>query len=168
MRLRSEKNFPKQKGTQTSLPLISWQFPGTYYVQLNTDGASRGNPGIAGCGGQIRDAAGRWLSGFMAFVHKHSGRATGYPVWFGTSLEQGIKEGITDAMMVISLIDSAEVEIHPCGGLIADVRLLLRRDWECHFSHTLREGTDILAKEACSIADDFIEFEQPPESVLGS
>lgn len=34
-------------------------------MKLNTDGASLGNPGVAGAGGVIRDASGDWLVGFM-------------------------------------------------------------------------------------------------------
>ena len=30
-------------------------------MKLNTDGSANGNPGLAGCGGVIRDDARRWI-----------------------------------------------------------------------------------------------------------
>lgn len=33
-------------------------------MKLNTDGASRGSPGLAGCGGVIRDHERKWVAGF--------------------------------------------------------------------------------------------------------
>ena len=38
------------------------------WVKINTDGASKGNPGDAGCGGLIRDEEGRWLVGFTKHI----------------------------------------------------------------------------------------------------
>lgn len=35
-------------------------------MKLNTDGAARGNPGIAGAGGSLRDYRGQWIVGFAA------------------------------------------------------------------------------------------------------
>lgn len=47
--------------------LIAWH-PPTHTVKLNTDGAARGNPGIAGEGGVIRNSEGDWLVGFIAHL----------------------------------------------------------------------------------------------------
>lgn len=35
-------------------------------MRLNTDGASKGNPGLSGAGGLIRSSDGKWLIGFQA------------------------------------------------------------------------------------------------------
>jgi len=47
---------------------IAWQPPLPKSVKLNTDGAARGNPGLAGAGGVIRNSAGQWLVGFAAHL----------------------------------------------------------------------------------------------------
>jgi len=44
--------------------LIAWKPPEGEWLKLNTDGASRGNPGLAAAGGVIRDGRGRWCGGF--------------------------------------------------------------------------------------------------------
>nr|GEU97029.1 polynucleotidyl transferase, ribonuclease H-like superfamily protein [Tanacetum cinerariifolium] len=44
--------------------LISWVAPPVSWVVLNTDGASRGNPGDAGGGGILRDAQGYFICAF--------------------------------------------------------------------------------------------------------
>lgn len=43
---------------------ISWNRPTNGWFKLNTDGASRGNPGLATAGGAIRDEYGEWNGGF--------------------------------------------------------------------------------------------------------
>lgn len=44
---------------------IHWVPPDGWAVKLNTDGAAKGNPGLAGPGGLIRSSAGSWLIGFQ-------------------------------------------------------------------------------------------------------
>ncbi|PKI58778.1 hypothetical protein CRG98_020837 [Punica granatum] len=42
---------------------ISWNKPLHEWLKLNTDGASKGNPRLAGAGGVLRDCNGRWVDG---------------------------------------------------------------------------------------------------------
>ena len=37
-------------------------------MKLNTDGSANGNPGLAGCGGVIRDDSGQWIVGFSKCI----------------------------------------------------------------------------------------------------
>ncbi|XP_061354128.1 uncharacterized protein LOC133298795 [Gastrolobium bilobum] len=52
------------QGPLISNVLVSWTFPEVGFVKVNTDGASCGNPGVATCGGVIRNSQGIWLNGF--------------------------------------------------------------------------------------------------------
>lgn len=44
--------------------LVGWVAPLAGWIKVNTDGASRGNPGLATAGGVLRDGEGNWLGGF--------------------------------------------------------------------------------------------------------
>lgn len=47
---------------------IKWLFPPEGWFKLNSDGASKGNPGDAGCGGLFRDASGSWVHGYEMHI----------------------------------------------------------------------------------------------------
>ena len=44
---------------------IAWQRLVNGWFKLNTDGAARGNPGLATAGGVVRDEFGLWKGGFV-------------------------------------------------------------------------------------------------------
>lgn len=44
--------------------MVSWKYPQAGWLKINTDGASKGNPGLASSGGVIRDESGNWCVGF--------------------------------------------------------------------------------------------------------
>lgn len=54
-------------------------------MKLNTNGSSNGNSGLAGCGGVVRDDAGRWIIHFSKCIDITSNFAT--ELW-------GLKEGL--------------------------------------------------------------------------
>ncbi|KAJ7981919.1 Ribonuclease H protein [Quillaja saponaria] len=43
---------------------LCWIMPPDGWVTLNTDGSSRGNPGVSGAGGLLRNSDENWLAGF--------------------------------------------------------------------------------------------------------
>ncbi|CAA0806228.1 Polynucleotidyl transferase- ribonuclease H-like superfamily protein [Striga hermonthica] len=139
--------FPKlEKGSITE-GQVAWEKPKEGFIKINTDGACKGNPGILAAGGLLRDANGQWIVGFIA----HLGICT------NTIAElQAIRHGLelawvygyrqviceVDAKVAIDFITQEDIDTHPCGGLIADIRALIERDWVCHLQHTLREGNE--------------------------
>lgn len=73
-----------------------------------------------------------------------------------------------DALVILELIDSCNVSLHPLGALIADIRQFLARDWTCSCQHTLREGNfcaDMLSKMGCDLEDELQIFRSPPSSI---
>jgi len=44
--------------------LVGWAYPPMERMKLSVDGCSKGNPGVAGAGGLIRDSLGSWIKGF--------------------------------------------------------------------------------------------------------
>lgn len=55
-------------GGVTETRLLSWKPPEPGWVKVNTDGASRGNPGLATSGGVIRNEEGDWCGGFAVNI----------------------------------------------------------------------------------------------------
>lgn len=47
---------------------IRWRFPSQGWVNLNTNGASKGNPEGGGGGGLIWDETGAWIAGFSFHI----------------------------------------------------------------------------------------------------
>ena len=47
---------------------IGWKYPVEEWIKLNVDGCSKGNPGMAGTGGVIRDHMGTWVGGLREIL----------------------------------------------------------------------------------------------------
>ncbi|CAL1358711.1 unnamed protein product [Linum trigynum] len=62
--------LPSRRATPVNRVMadIAWSSPVEGWVKLNIDGASNGNPGMAGVGGVLRDSMGHWIVGFMAKI----------------------------------------------------------------------------------------------------
>src|SRR4051812_7434369 len=52
--------------------LVIWKKPNLNIFKLNVDGASKGNPGIAGAGGLIRNSEGDFITGFFSYLERHT------------------------------------------------------------------------------------------------
>lgn len=152
---------------------IQWVAPGDGVVKLNTDGAAKGNPGVAGAGGLIRSSIGTWLMGFQLHLGVCSNMEAelqaircGLQLAWSCGYRKLFCE--SDALVAIDLIQHGNVVLHPLGCLILDIRSLLNRDWDCTLHHTYREGNfcaDWLANAACEIDDDFEMLPSPPDAM---
>ena len=131
---------------------------------------------MASAGGLIKDHRGSWMGGFsrnIGFTHSLAAE-----LW-------GLRDGLTlaknlnikklhielDAKVVIDFIIAQNniMADHPCNALISDCRLLIQTFEEMLVCHTYRKGNhcvDLLAKEDCSIRENFLLYSHPPPFVL--
>ncbi|KAE8658336.1 hypothetical protein F3Y22_tig00116971pilonHSYRG00198 [Hibiscus syriacus] len=125
--------------------MVAWFPPLSGFLKLNTDGASQGNPGVAGADGLLRNEAADWILGFTA----HLGICTSVAAEL-----YAIRTGLSLAWN----------SLHPLGTIIEDVRSLKARNWIIKFQHTYREGNfcvDVLSKMACTIDEELMVFYSP-------
>ncbi|PKI44165.1 hypothetical protein CRG98_035458 [Punica granatum] len=118
----------------------------TGWMKLNTDGASKGNPGRSGAGGLLRDSDGRWVHGYVRNV----GITTSFSaeLWaVRTGLEMAWDLGFrriileVDSETVVRLVLSSNDQACSNGALLRDIRSLLQQDWlVVVVEHTLHEG----------------------------
>lgn len=89
---------------------VKWSFPPEDWQKINTDGASKGNPGMAGCGGVIRDDCGWWVASFGMNVGCCSAfKAELWGILKGVELSwnQGIRKLVVESvsLYIISLLN---------------------------------------------------------------
>ncbi|KAK6115002.1 hypothetical protein DH2020_007271 [Rehmannia glutinosa] len=134
---------------------VTWRVPDMGWFKLNIDGASRGNPGLAGCGGVIRDTQATIIAGFSTFIDVASNvQAELRAILLGLELCQSLHlENIwieTDSLTSIQLLANPP----PFSWVFQDV--VLRIQWlmsqlRVKISHIYREGNavaDFLANMA--------------------
>ncbi|OMO86542.1 reverse transcriptase [Corchorus capsularis] len=97
------------------------------------DGVARGNPGIAGAGGVIRNSAGAWLAGFATHLGTCSNVAAElHALRLGIQLawREGYRSVLceVDAKVILDLLHSTDVEFHPLGALFMDIKETLTWD----------------------------------------
>ena len=67
---------PPRKLSRRIIKRVRWEKPPPGWANLNTNGAAVGNPGLARCGGLIRDENGAWLAGFSRNIVSTTSYAT--------------------------------------------------------------------------------------------
>ena len=111
---------------------VRWEKPQEGWVKLNTDEASKGNPGLAGCGGVVRNEDGRWIMGFA--------RRIGVTTSFVAEL-WGLREGLflcsnlnvqflvieLDAKAVVDVFLNPNYQNNAVSPILEDCRQLLLR-----------------------------------------
>lgn len=153
---------------------VRWLPPPLGWIGLNTDGASKMEEGMAGCGGLMRNADGSWLCGFA----KSLGRCTAFVaelwgVYLGLQIavDRGFPKIVlqVDSQAVATMISG----LHHAAGigrnLLIRIRELLSKLSEFLVLHVYREGNmcaDVLANEGCgNLSSQLVIFEHAPASV---
>ncbi|CAA7049015.1 unnamed protein product [Microthlaspi erraticum] len=125
--------------------LIAWTRPGLGWVKLNTDGASRGNPGLATAGGVLRDDSGQWRRGFALNIGICSALlAELWGVYYGLCIAWEHRaqrvEIEVDSEMVVGFLTTGIGEANPLSFLVHLCHGFISRDWIVRVSHVYREA----------------------------
>ncbi|KAL6543520.1 hypothetical protein OROHE_010142 [Orobanche hederae] len=142
---------------------VRWLKPAAGWWKLNTDGASRGNPGEAASGGILRDNLGTPSFMFSEFLGERSNNyAELYAIWRGLDLcvsRNFVKVWLeSDSNTALHLIKNHNNSHWKLLGLLTKIWNLMDIV-EVRFSHIFREGNavaDWLANEGCHRRDFFL------------
>ncbi|KAL6558471.1 hypothetical protein OROMI_018821 [Orobanche minor] len=142
---------------------VRWYKPVVGCFKINTDGASKGNPGIAAAGGVIRNHLGHPIFMFSEFLGDRSNNfAEIYAIWRGLEFCHEIfffKVWVeVDSKIALQLIEHS-ISCHwEIQGLIFKIRGFMEK-MDIHFPHIFREGNavaDFLANQGCERRDFYI------------
>lgn len=140
---------------------------------LNTDGSSRGNPGLAGYGGVIRDERGYWILGFYGRLDDCTSlEAELWGIFRGLELvqSQGMDalEIESDSTTAIALISEEAPDHSPHLVLIKEC-IALMESTRCTLKHIYHEGNkvaDKLANMGVEQDDKWVSHISPPETII--
>ena len=158
-----------QLGLRTE-QLIAWKPPRGEWLRLNTDGASRGNPGLATVGGALRDGLGRWCGGFSINIRFCSAPlAELWGVYYGLYMawEKRLMriELEVHSELVVGFLRQGISESQPLSFLVRLCHGFISRDWIVRNSHVYREANrqaDGLANYAFSLPLGFHVLDSCP------
>jgi ribonuclease HI len=124
---------------------VGWKYPQEERIKLNVDGCSKGNPGVAGAGGVIRDHLGAWIGGFARNIGICSSvNAELWAVYVGLQLawDRGFRKVDleSDSKVVVGLINGDSVRVDRNYNIIMQIKGMLGRDWEVTTYHVYREA----------------------------
>lgn len=160
-----------QGGTPT---ILNWSSPQSGWIKLNTDGVSKGNPGIAGGGGIFRDSAGHYLKAFTftcgtasAIKAELTAVLHGLQIATKSRLPKLIIE--VDSAEVIKFLQSHSYDAHANHHLVQECRQLLR-DTDVEVKVTkigfqANEAADKLANWSLSLSLPFTEHFSIPDCI---
>ncbi|CAA7032614.1 unnamed protein product [Microthlaspi erraticum] len=150
-----------------------WMRPQTNWVKVNTDGASRGNPGLATAGGVLRDERGHWRCGFALNIGICSAPLAElwgvyYGLWIAWEQRAQRVELEVDSEVVVRFLTTRIGEENPLSFLVRLCHGFISRDWIVRISHVHREANrlaDGLANYAFSLSYGFTAFDSVPDVV---
>lgn len=149
---------------------VCWKSPMTGFVKLNTDGSVQGTNGSAGIGGIIRDYSGEWIVGFKGYIGS-------MPILLVKlkAIQQGLilaRQGgyvrvmcESDSMEAIRLVLEADEPYHHYGAIVANIRRMMKEEWEVSLNHVYKQANfcaDFLAKSGAAGDDSFVTLLEDP------
>ncbi|KAH9293663.1 hypothetical protein KI387_041132, partial [Taxus chinensis] len=130
-----------------------WIRPEENVVKLNFDGASKGNLGLAGGGGILRNNEGDWLFVYVGPLGwQTNNMAEARALLWGVLLakEKGFKdiqiEG--DSLIIINALNNQGSINWPLRNILNDVKETLKYFVKVSYNHTLRQGNKCVDKMA--------------------
>ncbi|PKI39106.1 hypothetical protein CRG98_040530 [Punica granatum] len=139
---------------------VRWRRPPPGWIKVNTDGASRGNPGLAGAGGLICGDDGRWICGFVhnvGFATSTIAKLWGALVGLELAWDRGYRYVVLelDSQVVQRLLSNQPPTNSYLDPLVNNINNILYRDWHVEVSHTYQESNmcaDWMARWATSFS----------------
>lgn len=124
---------------------VGWTPPKGGWVKLNTDGARKGNSGMASAGGLIRDHRGCWILGFtvnIGITNNFNAKCWGLREGLRIARDLNIKKVVTemDSEAVINLMREDQDHVDTWGTLLNDCKAIAASLEEVDYSHVLRDG----------------------------
>ncbi|XP_027076981.1 uncharacterized protein [Coffea arabica] len=139
-------DWPYSSHTYVTYKLVRWEPKETGRFTLNTDGCSKGNPGLGGGGGVLRDSHGIPLIGFSAYLGETtclSAEARALLIGIQTCIHRGFENLYiqSDSLVLIGILQK---RIH-CPWKI---RREIRQIWQFvedpdRFAHCYREANTV-------------------------
>ena len=134
-----------ERSQRKEIQQVGWTYPANDWIKLNVDGCSKGNPGVAGAGGVLRDNMGSWIAGFT----RNNGICSSvtaelWAAYIGLQLtwDRGYRKVIleSDSRVVIGLMQGDTPSMDRNYTLTMQIRDMLERDWEIQTVHIFREA----------------------------
>ncbi|CAA7042861.1 unnamed protein product [Microthlaspi erraticum] len=153
--------------------MISWTPPAEGWMKINTDGAFRGNPGLATARGVLRDQYGAWCGGFALNIGICTAPlAELWGVYYEllTAWEKRVVrlEVEVDSELVVGFLKTGICTSHPLSFLVRLCHGFIARDWIVRISHAYREANrlaDGLANYTFTVSLGFHCFSSVPPSL---
>ncbi|KAL0325030.1 UNVERIFIED_CONTAM: putative ribonuclease H protein [Sesamum radiatum] len=170
--------YSKSRSLKTELSkskIVYWLKLDASWVKLNTDGASKGNPGLARAGGIVRDYEGKVILAFsepIGFTNNMVAEMHVVLRGFGICLEKGFSKVWfeLDALHVIHLIFRQVRGVWYIQNMLQHIQIYLKQI-EVRISHIFREGnqaTDYFANQALEVDEiSIVNHDQLRGTIMG-
>ena len=150
--------------------LIHWDPPPTGWMVLNTDSASKGNPGAVGSGGVLRGDKGEWICDFRKSMGNCSAmkseiKAILRGLWIAKDKDIKRVWVQVDSSTLVGLLKDDSTYCAEHASIIRQCRDLIHQEgWEVRISHCYREANkvaDALANMGCNFTSGVAIYDFP-------